>query len=306
MGKTALFVRRTPGGLFTITDEGLTTGSYLFVHSVTGTDAAGYGNNPDSPLATLDYANNLATASKADRIYLLPGHVENITAAGTVTLDTIGVQVIGLGRGALRPTFSWTTINSATIVISAASVLVKNCIFDLTGVAAVVTGFSVTGADVTIEDCYILQTDAGQQAAIGITLGAAAHRFQFLRNYCLAGTAGGTSCIYHAGGATDVTVQGSTFNGDWSNAAVFNDTALMLRLQVLDSVFNCTGAAGIGLSVHANTTGNAIHNHSFVTANIAAGGSITAAAMFKSECFGNEAAHVAASSQIDPLAGAFA
>ena len=144
--RTELFVRRTPGGVFTIANESHTTGARIFVHSVTGTDAAGYGSNPDAPYATLAYALTAATASKGDTIYLMPGHAEAVIAAGTITVATIGVRIIGLGQGSLRPTFTWTTANTATWLVTAADVLIRNVIFDLTGIAVLVNGISVTAA----------------------------------------------------------------------------------------------------------------------------------------------------------------
>lgn len=310
MAKTELFVRKQPGGVFTVAREDLTTGNIFFVRKTTGTNAVGYGNNPDSPLASLAYAGLLAsgfvTANQNDRIYLKPGHTEDAIAAGTVTLNAAGVDIIGIGNGADRPTINFTTIDTATVLVSGAGIRLKNLIFDLTGVDAVATGISVTGADVTIENCLILMADAGGQALRGITLGAAAHRFTFRNNLVLCPNGGATDVIYCAGGPTDVRIENNVFSGDASSAMVFNDTALMSRLMVLNNVFDCTGAAGIGLSVHANTTGLAAGNLTYVTANVAANGSLTAAAMAKCQNFGNELAHVTGSGTLDPTAGGWA
>src|SRR5512138_1472506 len=103
MARTELFSRKQPGGVYTIEGIDKQPGAVFFVHSGTGTDGAGYGKNPDSPVATLDYAIGLCTASKGDVIYVLPGHAENLTTATSLTMDVAGVKVIGLGWGPLRP-----------------------------------------------------------------------------------------------------------------------------------------------------------------------------------------------------------
>ena len=58
MAKAALFARRQPGGALTVVEERFTTGDIWWVDSgsATGADAAGYGQNPDAPFLTLDYA----------------------------------------------------------------------------------------------------------------------------------------------------------------------------------------------------------------------------------------------------------
>jgi len=74
-----LFSRKQPGGFYVVNDRSIAAGGNVFwVSSTTGTDSAGYGRNPDAPVATLDYAIGLCTASKGDIVYLMPGHAENI------------------------------------------------------------------------------------------------------------------------------------------------------------------------------------------------------------------------------------
>src|SRR3972149_5631068 len=102
MARTPLFSRHQPGGGVMITDPGLAPGDTFFVHSGTGTDGAGYGKNPDAPVATIDYAIGLCTANKSDVIYVLPGHNEGLGNA-QIAVDKAGVSIIGLGHGADRP-----------------------------------------------------------------------------------------------------------------------------------------------------------------------------------------------------------
>ncbi len=149
---TKLFVRRQPGGMFAIIDKMLTTGNIFWVNSATGVDGAGYGQNPDAPFATLDYAVGKCTANKGDIICLMPGHDETYSTTGTkVTMDVAGVRVIGLGQGADRPTFTFSH-TGATWLVSANGCSVENCLF-VTGVDSVTTYGTVSGADFTLKNC---------------------------------------------------------------------------------------------------------------------------------------------------------
>src|SRR3970040_704418 len=123
MARTPLFSRLQPGGVFMITDPGYTPGDTFFVHGGTGTDGAGYGQNPDAPVATIDYAIGLCTANKGDVIYVLPGHAETINTAGAIEADKAGISIIGLGNGEDRPGITvGSTLDTATVLVSAADV----------------------------------------------------------------------------------------------------------------------------------------------------------------------------------------
>ena len=69
--RTALFSRKQSGGVFTISDLRQHPGDIWFVDAGSGTDGDGYGQNPDAPFATLDYAVGKCTASQGDVIYLM-------------------------------------------------------------------------------------------------------------------------------------------------------------------------------------------------------------------------------------------
>lgn len=152
MAKTELFAQWLQSSMV-IEDQSKTTGNRYFVCSTTGTDSAGYGKNPDSPVATLDYAiSNLVTASKGDIIYVMPGHAESITTATALVMDVAGVTVQGLGSGSIRPTFTIQTNATASVVISAANVTVKNILF-VCGTDGINGAVTLTGNDCLIEGC---------------------------------------------------------------------------------------------------------------------------------------------------------
>ena len=98
-----------------------------YVDSGNGSDVND-GRDPAFPMATVDAANNRCVASQNDVILVQPGHSETLSAA--IALDVIGVQVIGVGDGLLRPTFTIDTASVNGIEISAANVTLDNLYFN--------------------------------------------------------------------------------------------------------------------------------------------------------------------------------
>ena len=77
--------------------------------------------------ATVDAAIGLCTANGGDTIYVLPGHTETVTAT-SIALDVAGVNIVGLGNGLNRPTFTFGAA-VATITVSGANCSWKGCHF---------------------------------------------------------------------------------------------------------------------------------------------------------------------------------
>jgi len=141
MAKSELFARYQAGGAFTIAGIEKFPGEIFFVHS-TGTNAAGGGQNPDAPVATVDYAIGLCTASRGDVIVVLPGHAETTTA---IALDVAGVSIIGLGTGRLKPALTATTASTDLLNVTAANCSIVNIRF--VGAASGVTALLDIAAD---------------------------------------------------------------------------------------------------------------------------------------------------------------
>jgi hypothetical protein len=170
--KTELFVRKQSGGVFTVVREDVCTGEIFFVHSGTGTDATGYGKNPDAPLATIDYAIGLCTANKGDRIYVMPGHNEGLGNA-QIAVDVAGVSIIGLGRGSLRPRIDFDHAN-ASIDVAASGCMLKNIVL-FPSVTDVLIGIDINTlvTDTLIEDVEAIPGEDGggvDDFALGIDI----------------------------------------------------------------------------------------------------------------------------------------
>lgn len=89
---------------------------------VAGVDAAGHGDSPQHPFASMDYANGQCAANRGDTVYVLPGHVEDVTAAAGLDLDVAGVTFLFLGDGATRATIRFGTAVGADMDVDAANV----------------------------------------------------------------------------------------------------------------------------------------------------------------------------------------
>ncbi len=128
---------------------GMGRGKTIYVDSsIAGTD----GTSPSTALATIDSAFDKCTANEGDVVVVLPKHAETITAAGGITCDVAGVSIIGLGYGNQRPTITFGTANTATVLVTAAGVFMQNLIFT-SNFLAVATGIGVTATDFWIDNC---------------------------------------------------------------------------------------------------------------------------------------------------------
>jgi len=159
-----LYYEKIRGGLPVLKDVSFTPGNILFVDSGAtsrGSDGAGYGTHPDTPVLTLDYAVGLTTASQADFIFVLPGHYEDLGAAETVDLDVQGISVIGIGNGPDRPEFVYDATD-AEIDIGASGIHVSNLLLQ-PSIAATVVGIDIetTVTDTFLEDIEGIPGEAG-------------------------------------------------------------------------------------------------------------------------------------------------
>lgn len=124
-----------------------TTGNVYFVSSLTGSD--GGAGSATSPFATLKVAYAKCIANNGDTVVAMPGHAETISAAGALSLNIVGVTVVGLGEGATRPTLTFASSTAATLLMTAASNQLLNFILTTT-VDQIVSPIVVSAPNCTI------------------------------------------------------------------------------------------------------------------------------------------------------------
>lgn len=269
--RTPMFSRKIAGGIFTINNESLNTGNIYWVCSLTGTDSVGYGYSPDAPFATLAYAITQATASQGDRIYCMEGHAEAVIAAGTITLNKIGVSIIGLGQGTSRPTFSWTTISTATMLMSAAATRISNCIFDIgNGITGLVSGIVVSAAGCQIDNCTFYLAKAGTWISpLQSILTTAGANYLVIDNNQFIGPAlttttvsAATSAIALVGG-TGIRITNNYIHG-WFTTTVggISCVTTLTNNVLIDHNFigNQTTSSSVAISLLTNSTGIVSNN----------------------------------------------
>ena len=208
-----------------------------YVDSVSGADGND-GRDIKDPKATIDAAINACTASQGDVILVLPGHAETLTSQ--ISLDVIGVSIIGVGEGTLKPQltidavidgidigaancrvenigFAVSTAGAtAQINVDAADAVIKGCHFAI-GASDVLGTITVTanGEVCTIEDCTVVVTADG--ADEWVLVEGVVDRLNILNNHvvCSDGTdffdISAVNCAAVA--ATNLVVKNNTFLG---------------------------------------------------------------------------------------------
>jgi hypothetical protein len=270
--RNALFSQQQPGGMFAILDNRMTTGNIFFVNSATGTDAAGYGKNPDAPFATINYALTQCTNANGDQVYVMPGHTEAVGAAGGITFSHSGVRVIGLGIGRSRPIITLGTATTATIAMSSAYSSLENMVIDCTGFDAVVAPIKVTAGDCTIKDCEIVTGFATAQATSGITTTAAADRLTVENCLFRATSDAGTEAAIIIVGGDGHIIQDNVFIGAYSSGvgAIENKTTACTNAIVLhNTIRNLTAGCTKAMVFVTGATGQISENYMQILAGTA-------------------------------------
>lgn len=221
-------------GLIPPSLEDMPTGKEFYVHNGTGSD--GNPGTKAAPFKTLDFAIGQCTSSstsypKADTIYLLPFHAENISAAGTVTCDVIGVNIVGLGRGNARPTFSWSA-TAGTWLITAANVTVRNIICKAS-IDSVVNGFNISAAGATLDKVDFQET-ASAQMLIFVQTTAGANNMTISNCSHVQAAAGSAKWIDLVG-------------ADWAH--IYNN---FLMVNASTHVIGGTTTASLEVDIHGN------------------------------------------------------
>ena len=161
------------------------------------------------PFSTLmgALASSQLQASRGDIIVLKPGHAESVTAAAGIVMSVAGVTVVGLGAGSQRPTFTFTTANTATITVTANDVGFSNVRF-VGGFLNVATCFSVANAqvanDFAVDSCEFVDSSTILNFVACVKIGTTANicdGLQFTNNRVLgkaATPAAGTTAVVTA------------------------------------------------------------------------------------------------------------
>lgn len=215
-------------------------GRTFYVSSlVDGTD----GTSPATAVGTLNEAIDKCTANRGDKIVVMEGHTETLTAADGVDVDVAGVTIVGLGRGTKRPKFLYTNA-AGEFVIGAANVRIENLWF-VPSVTAITHAIDVEAA---ATDCQIVNCRFADAVVAGtdefnaaITAVAGSLRGTIQGCHFDSGVAGAIYAI-SLGTPTDWQILDNVIMGDYSTACIGTITAagagnnLMLRNIVMNGL----------------------------------------------------------------------
>jgi hypothetical protein len=229
---------------------GLTTGQVFFVSNnwftaittgVRGSDSNA-GTSSRRPLATLAAALVLCRAGFGDTIFLMPGHVEIVTAAAGILVSLSGIRLIGIGTGQNRPQIQYTTAAAASFNVTGANFYCENIYFAPYGVASVTAAVNVQAADANFVSCEFELANATNGAVLGILTTAAASRLRV------------KNCYFHGNATPATTVAAICLVGGDS-------------ISIEENIFECTFTLGVGAIQNITTActnlvikGNLINN----------------------------------------------
>jgi hypothetical protein len=269
-----------------------------------------------SPFATLAIALSKADAGKGDVIMLKAGHAETISSATALAFDKADIEMIGLGKGNSRPTFTFDTANTATIAVSAANVSIENCRF-IGNFLSIASAFTVAAAyGFRIEGCEFDDTSAtlGFLSCVTTTVSVNADFLTFNNNRVrsIATTTPGPALVILG------TMRGLTVCGNHvvhtvarNNVAILISHAalVMTSLLVTHNILHCVNTdtiTGAAIITTAATTGDGIVAYNLVRHLDVAGALVITLAQVTYGLFENYVAGetTALSGVIVPAAGA--
>lgn len=242
--------------------DGRALGNVKFVDSVIGTDGAGYGYSPEQPTATIDYTIGLCTANNDDLILVMPGHTETLVAAGSIAADVGGITIRGVGIGRKRPIINYTTLTSASLLVTANNVFLDNLVIRPIGIDAVTTPIDIEATDFTMMNCEVEFADSTNQATIGaINADAgttAPDRMWIKNNFFHGSNDAGTAKVISWVGGDSVRIEDNYFIGNFTTTigAIEQVTTLTTNCFVFrNRIVNRTASSAKAMVFTSTSTG---------------------------------------------------
>lgn len=202
------------------------TGSKFYVDSGVATGGDSSGSSWTNAVTTAEAAIQLCTASRGDYIYFAPYHAESGVDAGLFDADIAGITLVGLGEGALAPTFTFADTDTTTVA-GAADVTFINLRF-LAGISEVVAGVIVeaAGTNFTMINCEFpepLTSTFEFNTAVQLT--TASNDATFIGNTAYSALATGADHWLNGGAGVikRLTLIGNVIHGEYAIAPIFSD-----------------------------------------------------------------------------------
>ena len=242
-----------------------TTGNIFFVHATLGNTGESAGMSSRVPITTLQAAINKCNSNVGDNIVLMPGHTETVSVASGITVNKIGISIIGLGNEDNRPVITFAGVVGASMVVSAANVYISNVVFS-GGVDALTGPISVQAAGFEMSNWKWVDT-VGQATDVVLTTAAANN--MHLHNFIYDGAAAaGTNAGIAIVGGDGIRVHDFIADGNFAVGCIDVRTTATTDLKVynvwsfrtrnaadiflVDTITGSTGTVGPNLNLRLN------------------------------------------------------
>lgn len=259
---TALFSRQQPGGYFVAQNMPEHPNGLWFVGSTytNASDAVGNGRSPAAPFATLDYGVSHGDIDTGDTIYVLPGHVEDLDEDGAVNVDVSNLQILGLGWGGCRPTFTCTAVAGDFKLAASCgrleNILFINAVDDSTGL------LEISAADWTLRDIEIRETSGAVFADVMILTVDGADRLHINGLRIIGNAADGAVSAIELDGSDDLHIENFYLRGNYDTGAIQYITTASLYGRIHNGTIwqedDTAGAAGVQMILDTVTGSSGI------------------------------------------------
>jgi len=245
-----------------------TTGKYIYVHnSGSGTSI---GREINQPVVTsIDAAVGKCRASKGDVIVVLPGHVESITAAAGLALDTASITVYFMGEGESKATIDFSTVVGASMTVTANGVTFLGNPRFTASIDALTGPISVTASDFKI-DHFDWYDSTDMNTTNCLVASSAADRIYIGGAKFYKSNESGTQkeSFIKIGAVADPVIGYLDVVGDFSDAPVYNNVA-WARVRMLGGILNNTNVGpSLAVKLSAASTGVAKNIHARVASGV--------------------------------------
>lgn len=216
----------------------------------------------DLPYDDLDAAIGQCTANNGDLVIIKEGHSESLTADSAVDIDVAGVTVVGLGHGADRPTFTFTTDVAADFKLAAASVRVINLLFK-SGIDALTGPIEISADDCALVNCEYQEVGAFETTDVVVTASTPLRMLIDGFVYREPGGVGGTQnqSVIQLNGADEAVIRNCHLVAD-SGTGVIEDATVSDDILIENClVENTEISPTVGILLQATTNGTMRHVH---------------------------------------------
>ena len=256
------------------------TGNVFFVSSTSANadDDPTQGTTPDKPFATIDYAIGRCTDSTGDVIYVMPGHVEAISTAAGISIDKIGISIIGIGGpggagGTAGPYSTYYNLApvvqlsaaAATVDVSANSCVIQNITFEATAADVAACIVNTSGQGLRILGCRFVENSALN--FLVCYSGGTGLKSAFVEiGHCTAvcPDTANTHFALLPGTANGMYIHDNVLHGDWGIGAIggtTNVTGVVTNITIARNlIYNAASTADACINLAATATGIVAYN----------------------------------------------